>query len=102
MFELLVNAGEVNFTAIPQALQDKLLLPSLYSAEILASFILLFILLVPIAIFTRNFIVVIISIFLILFFEVAIGWIDGWIILIITMITSGLWTWNIFVKGLGD
>lgn len=92
----LVNAGEVNFTAIPIQLKEKLMLSTLYEAKLLASIIVMACILIPVLIFSRNFILSLIFLFMILFFETAIGWLDGWIMIVLTMLVSGLFTWNLF------
>lgn len=103
MFSLMGSvaaAGEVNFTAFPNQLMDRLLLPNLYVARLLATLIVLMICLIPFAIFGKFLMTFIVGM-VALFFCTSIGWIDGWIMIVITMIVSGLWSFGVFKNMLG-
>ena len=96
-----VGAGEINFTGFPAQLVDKLMLPSLWVGELLATIIVLMICLIPFAIFGKLLITLMVG-FIVLFFATAIGWIDGWIMIIISMLVSGIFSFGLFKDMLGD
>jgi len=95
IISFLINAGEVNFTAFPDRLMDALILPSLWVSKLLATLIVLMICLIPFAIFGKFFMTFIVGM-VVLFFCTAIGWLDGWIMIVISMLVSGLWSFGTF------
>lgn len=97
----LVNVGEANFTAIPQALMDKLMLPNLWISELLATLILLMICLIPTLIFSKNIVMGLVIGFIVIYFCTALGWLDGWITITLSMIVSALWSFGTLKSMLG-
>lgn len=97
----IINAGEANMTGLPSALQSQLMLPNLWVAELLSFIIILIITMVPIVIFTQSGFIIFMVFFIDVIFCVAMGWIDAWVVLVITMITSGLWTFGTLKSILG-
>lgn len=93
----MVEAGEVNFTAFPSALQDALLLPNIFTANLLASIIIFMICMTPFAIFGR-FMLGLIAGNMVLFFCCAMGWLDGWIILFQVMLVAGIFSFGLLSK----
>jgi hypothetical protein len=95
MFSLIstvVEAGDVNFTHVPYYLQQQLMLPSLYSARLLVVIVIVLITVICTMAISDNIIAVTMVIVLDLFFCTSIGWLDGWVIVLLTMLIAGLWT----------
>ncbi len=98
---LMVQAGEVNITAFPAQLQVKLMLSSLWVAELLASIILIMVILIPVIIFSREPILPLCVGYLGIFLCTALGWLDGWIVITLVLIASGLWSFGLIQKMVG-
>ena len=95
MFSLItsiVEAGAVNFSSVPYFLQQQLMLPSLYSAKLLAVIVIVIITVICTMAISDSIIPVTIVIVLDLFFCTSIEWLDGWVIVMLTMLIAGMWT----------
>lgn len=93
----MVSAGEVNFTAFPTQLMDRLLLPNMFTANMLASIIIFMICMTPFALFGR-FMLGLIAGNMVIFFCCAMGWLDGWIVLFQVMLVAGLFSFGMLSK----
>ncbi len=98
---LMVQAGEVNITAFPAQLQVKLMLPSLWVAELLASVIVIMVILIPVVIFSKEPILPLCVGYLGIFLCTSFGWLDGWIVITLVLIASGLWSFGMIYKMVG-
>jgi len=88
----IVEAGAVNFSSVPYFLQQQLMLPSLYSAQLLAVIVIVIITTICVMAISDSILPVTIVIVMDLFFCTSIGWLDGWVIVMLTMLIAGLWT----------
>lgn len=97
-----VEAGAVNFSSVPYFLQQQLMLPSLYSARLLCVIVIVIITTICTMAISDNIIPVTIVIVMDLFFCTSIGWLDGWVIVMLTMLIAGLWTIGLVSDLFGD
>jgi len=105
MFSLIgsiVEAGAVNFSSVPYFLQQQLMLPTLYSAKLLCVIVIVIITVICTMAISDNIIPVTIVIVLDLFFCTSIEWLDGWVIVMLTMLIAGLWTIGLVSDLFGD
>lgn len=93
-------AGEFNFTGIPSAVNDRLMFGSVELAEFFTMFILMIAVLVVVAFFTTEVIVIASVEILTLLFGVAIGWVDAWVTVLIAMMIAGMWSFGVMRKTL--
>lgn len=98
----IVEAGAVNFSSVPYFLQQQLMLPSLYSARLLCVIVIVVITTICTMAISDNIIPVTIVIVMDLFFCTSIGWLDGWVIVMLTMLIAGLWTIGLVSDLFGD
>lgn len=96
----LVYQSNVNFTAFPQQLNTHLMLNSLWLAELLATIIVILICCVPFAFMKSPFLVVM-GFYLSISFCTAIGWLDSWFIIFLTMVTAGFYSMGMLKNLLG-
>jgi len=97
-----LSGGQFNLTAIPAALNDRLMFNNMAVAEFFTMFLVMVMVLVVVAFFTTELVIVISVEILTLLFGVVIGWIDPWVTLIISMAVAGLWTFGFWNRTLGD
>ncbi len=95
---LAVQVGEVNISAFPVQLQAKLMLPSLWVAELLASLIFILIPVIVVVVFAKEPILPIVVGYVMIFFCTALEWLDGWIVMVLVLIASGLWSFGQLYK----
>lgn len=82
----------VNLLDLPSHLANALGIPE-FSAELLTCSVFMLMFLLPIAIFSKgNLLLILLIGFLQLGFFVAVGWMDFWFILVIGLIVAGLWS----------
>ena len=93
--------GTVNFTALPNALLERLQLPSLFVSKFLASLIVIMICCVPFAIYGK-FLITILVFEISMMFCTVIGWLDGWVMLVNVFIVAGLFTFGFLSKMYGN
>lgn len=98
----MIEAGAVNFSSVPYYLQSQLMLPSLYSAKLLCVIVIVIITTICTMAISDNIIPVTIVIVMDLFFCTSIGWLDGWVIVMLTMLIAGLWTVGLVSDLIGD
>lgn len=105
MFSLInsvIEAGAVNFTSVPYYLKQQLMLPSLYSAKLLCVIVIVLITVICTMAISDNIIAVTVVIVMDLFFCTSIEWLDGWVIVMLTMLIAGIWTMGLVSDLLGD
>ena len=101
ILEVLIQAGEVNMTAFPTQLAEKLMITD-FSANILASLIVIMMFVIPTAIVSKaDFIVTLLAFFISVFFCVAMSWLDTWIVLFVSLFTVALFSFGPVKKALG-
>lgn len=96
------SGGQFNLTAIPAALNDRLMFNNMAVAEFFTMFLIMCMVLVIVGYFTQELIIIVSVELLTLLFGVVIGWIDPWVTLLISMAVAGLWTFGFWNKTLGD
>ena len=86
------NNEEVNLLDVPKHLSEALGIP-LYAGQLLACVAVSMVFLLPIAIFSRgNMILMLITGLVLLGSFIAIGWLEIWYILIIVLVVAGVWS----------
>lgn len=81
-------------TAIPTQLNDRLMFNNMALAEFFTMFLVMIMVLIVVAFFTKEVIIIASVEILSLLFGVAIGWIDSWVTILIAMMIAGLWTFG--------
>jgi hypothetical protein len=89
--------GSFNLTGVPSAVQSQMMLNSLELAEFVTMFIVMLMVLVVVAFFTTQVIVIASVEVLTLLFGVAIGWVDPWVTILLAMLIGGMWSFG-FMK----
>jgi hypothetical protein len=83
---------QVNLLDLPKKLADALGIPQ-YAGQLLACTFILFMVLLPIAIFSKGNMLLMLMVGIVcLGFFVAIGWLEFWYILMIVLVVAGLWS----------
>ena len=91
-----ISDGTVNLTALPNQLSIRLQI-NLFTARVLASMIFIFIMMLPFALFGKFVLSLIVS-QVALSFVTAIGWLDGWIMMLDILVVAGLFTFGFMSK----
>lgn len=101
ILEVLIQAGEVNMTAFPTQLAEHLMITE-FSAQILASLIVIMMFVIPTAIVSKaDFLSMLMTFFIGIFFCVAMSWLDTWIVLFVSLLTVALFSFGTIKKALG-
>jgi len=104
MFQSLINsiimAGEVNITSFPTRLNAVLMLENIWLAEFLASMVIIFIVLIVFT-YAGSVVMGLIMSVLTMCFCTAIQWLDGWILIFMTLIVASLFTSTAMKRLLG-
>jgi hypothetical protein len=83
---------QVNLLDLPKKVAEALGIPE-YAGKLLSCTFILFMVLLPIAIFSKgNMLLMLMIGILCLGFFVAVGWLEFWFILIIILVVAGLWS----------
>lgn len=95
LFSPVYATSDVNMSAIPSYLADKLSIPT-FAGQILATTIILMITLLPIALIRhrRGFVVELVVGTVVLGFSIAIGWLPYWFLLVVCLLIAGMFAGN--------
>jgi len=83
-------SASVDLESLPEALADQLGISD-FSGGILTSALFLLMFVLPVAIWRRGFMASLFMCFLTICFEVAVGWLPYWILIMMTLIIAGLY-----------
>lgn len=84
----------VNLLELPKRIANALDIPE-FAGQMLVCSVFLFTFLLPIAIFTRNLLVTLLVGFCLMGFFIAVGWMPYWILLIIVLLISAMYSGKI-------